>query len=151
MFTFFFPTGVRHAVAFTNDFLYDLGAREHKRVTLVRHAESQANQITHSWASILTCRCGFDPGLVDPPLSPAGTTAAQELGLTVSASGFLADNNIELIVVSPLRRALQTAMLLFPPTAHNVPFLVTPMHREITDTSGDSTLPIILCVCVSSP
>jgi broad specificity phosphatase PhoE len=67
-----------------------------------------------------------------------GAASAQELGLTISASGFLADNNIELIVVSPLRRALQTAMLLFPPSTHNVPFLITPMHREITDTSGDS-------------
>jgi broad specificity phosphatase PhoE len=132
------------AVAFTNDFLFDLGAREHKRVTLFRHAESDAEAM--SLPMLLSCRCFCPPEIPDPSLSLQGTARATELGLHLAASKFLMEQEIELIVVSPLRRSLQTALLMFPPSTHQIPFVVSPMHREIVSTSAESTSTFSLLV-----
>eukprot|EP00455_Lapot_gusevi_P012240 TRINITY_DN15754_c0_g1_i2.p1 TRINITY_DN15754_c0_g1~~TRINITY_DN15754_c0_g1_i2.p1 ORF type:complete len:213 (+),score=2.64 TRINITY_DN15754_c0_g1_i2:78-716(+) len=108
-----------------------------KSIFLFRHAESLYNEHVHSWASILTCRCCCDPNLPDPVLSSTGWEQARSRGESLQRSNFLETNQIQLIVVSPLSRAIQTCLSLFPPSTHRVPILVCDIHREIMETSSD--------------
>lgn len=112
-------------------------ANTDKIITLIRHAQSLANEYTHSWSNILTGRFLLDPGMIDPVLSAKGVAQAEVVSKKLSSETYLQSERIELIVVSPLRRALQTALILFPPTTHSVPMVVCQFQSEIGDTSGD--------------
>lgn len=84
-----------------------------KSLFLIRHGQSTHNVI---WEAT-----GRDPVIIDAPLSPLGHDQ-------VAAARPLAQRlNVELVVTSPLTRALQTATGLFGTAA---PYLVTPLHRE---------------------
>jgi broad specificity phosphatase PhoE len=81
---------------------------------LLRHGQSEFN--------LLFTQTRKDPGIVDPVLTPLGHQQAEE------AAGTLAGEGIRRIVVSPYRRAIQTAL----PAARRLglPLTVTPVVRE---------------------
>ena len=70
-------------------------------------------------------------GLRDPPLTPFGEQQCRDIGAT-----FPFHDQVELIVTSPLRRTIHTALLAFAPeVARGVPVLALPLLQEA------STLP----------
>jgi len=75
-----------------------------KIVSFIRHGQSLAN------AAAATPR--GTKGLFDPPLSELGQTQSVEIGLSLSRNP---DFAFDMILVSPLARALETAMLLGKP------------------------------------
>jgi broad specificity phosphatase PhoE len=81
---------------------------------LLRHGQSEFN--------LLFTRTRKDPGIVDPVLTPLGHDQAR------AAAEALAREEIRRILVSPYRRAIQTAL----PVAERlgVPLTVTPLVRE---------------------
>lgn len=98
---------------------------------LLRHGQSEFN--------LLFTRTRKDPGIVDPVLTPLGHRQAEE------AAEMLADEDIRRIVVSPYRRAIQTAL----PAARRMglPLTVTPVVREryaFTCDIGSSRTDLIL-------
>ena len=64
---------------------------------LVRHAESEWNR--------LFSRTRIDPGIPDPPLTATGRRQAARL------ADRLAEVNVNRLVTSPYRRALETATI----------------------------------------
>lgn len=82
-------------------------------IFLIRHGQSTHNVI---WEAT-----GRDPVIFDAPLSPTGHEQVAQARPLAQRLG------VELVVTSPLTRALQTAIGLFGDSA---PFLVTPLHRE---------------------
>ena len=106
-----------------------------KRITVFRHAQSEYNAYTRAPWTLLTCRCCCDPHLPDPALSPHGVSQAQQVAAELAASRFLETAQVHAIVVSPFSRALATCATLFP--SPPVPVVVTPLHRELSDTSSD--------------
>jgi len=81
---------------------------------LLRHGQSEFN--------LLFTQTRKDPGIADPALTPLGHRQAEE------AAEALAREDIRRIVVSPYRRALQTAL----PAARRLglPLTVAPVVRE---------------------
>lgn len=79
---------------------------------LIRHAESEANAART-----------FAARVIDPPLSPKGVTDAERIAER------LADQGIEEIYSSPLRRAVQTAQALA--SRSHLEFEVLPDLREV--------------------
>jgi broad specificity phosphatase PhoE len=81
---------------------------------LLRHGQSEFN--------LLFTRTRKDPGIVDPVLTPLGHGQAR------AAAEALAREEIRRILVSPYRRAIQTAL----PVAERLglPLTVTPLVRE---------------------
>jgi broad specificity phosphatase PhoE len=81
---------------------------------LLRHGQSEFN--------LLFTQTRRDPGIVDPVLTPLGHRQAE------AAAEALAAEPIRRILVSPYRRAIQTAL----PVAQRLglPLSVTPMVRE---------------------
>jgi len=81
---------------------------------LLRHGQSEFN--------LLFTQTRKDPGIVDPVLTPLGHRQAED------AAASLAREDIRRIVVSPYRRAIQTAL----PAARalGLPLTVTPVVRE---------------------
>ncbi len=81
---------------------------------LLRHGQSEFN--------LLFTQTRKDPGIVDPTLTPLGHQQAE------AAAEALAREGIRRILVSPYRRAIQTAL----PTARRlgVELTVTPLVRE---------------------
>ena len=81
---------------------------------LLRHGQSEFN--------LLFSQLRQDPGIIDPVLTPLGHQQAEE------AAEALAREGIRRILVSPYRRAIQTAL----PAAQRLglPLTVTPVVRE---------------------
>jgi broad specificity phosphatase PhoE len=81
---------------------------------LLRHGQSEFN--------LLFTRTRQDPGIIDPVLTPLGHSQA------AAAAEALAGEGIRRIVVSPYRRAIQTAL----PAARRLglPITITPVVRE---------------------
>jgi glucosyl-3-phosphoglycerate phosphatase len=90
-------------------------------VLLIRHAQSTFN--AHYAAH------GVDPGHIDARLSDLGLQQVD------AARDQLADTPVDLVVVTPLTRALQTAHGLF--GHRGVPLYVTCLHRERLESSCD--------------
>ena len=86
-----------------------------KRVCLIRHGQGAHNASITNWK------------LVDPPLNEKGLAQAAALCETLKA-GEIKPREFELVAVSPLTRAMQTAKGGFKGT--EVPFHVTPLLRE---------------------
>lgn len=82
-------------------------------IFLIRHGQS-----THNVAWEAT---GTDPLYFDAPLSELGRRQVME------AQAVARRLEVELVVTSPLTRAIQTAVSLF---GNEVPLLITPIHRE---------------------
>jgi broad specificity phosphatase PhoE len=91
-------------------------------VHLIRHGQSEFNA---AFDSIVR----RDPMIFDPNLTELGRAQASALASDARWPG------IELIVVSPLTRAIQTAQHVF--KGHQAPWHVEPMHREKCEHSGD--------------
>jgi glucosyl-3-phosphoglycerate phosphatase len=90
-------------------------------VLLIRHAQSTFNA---HYAAF-----GVDPGHIDARLSELGLQQVE------AARETLAGTPVDLVVVTPLTRALQTAQGLF--GDREVPVHVTCLHRERLESSCD--------------
>jgi len=96
-----------------------------KTVYLIRHAESTHNEFAFSHP-----KEKVDPCLFDAPLSSKGLEQIKISKPTIDAI-----DDIELIVCSPLSRALKTCLFLF--GDRKIPTLVHPLCRELVDTACD--------------
>lgn len=92
-------------------------------VHFVRHAQGVHN-LSHS-----------NHHLLDPELTPLGEKQARALGAT-----FPALENIQLILSSPLRRTIQTALLAFPSQVGNgaLQVIAWPEVQEASDLNCDT-------------
>lgn len=99
-----------------------------KRIHLIRHAQSLHNAMALTVADENTIK--IDPALRDAALSPLGHQQAQAL-----RSEMATVDGIELIIVSPFTRAIQTTLHAFGDT--RVPRIVHDLHRERLDSFCD--------------
>jgi len=83
-----------------------------KTIYLIRHGQSLYNAYTHSLWNWITLRCCFDPKIYDPALSPKGEEQAKALHRRLVTEELL--SKIQLVITSPLLRALQTTCYAFP-------------------------------------
>lgn len=90
-------------------------------IILIRHGQSTFN--AHYEAT------GLDPGHVDARLTPLGEEQVRH------ARAALASTPVDLVVSSPLTRALQTATGIF--AGRDLRYHVTCMHRERLESSCD--------------
>jgi glucosyl-3-phosphoglycerate phosphatase len=88
---------------------------------LIRHGQSTFNQ-----AYELT---GVDPGHIDAPLTELGLSQVEDARRRMEGVA------VDLVIASPLTRALQTALGVF--KGRDVPVLVTCKHRERLESSCD--------------
>lgn len=92
-----------------------------KSILLIRHGQSTFNAHYE--------KTGEDPGHFDARLTPLGQQQAEEAGR------LLADEPVDLVITSPLTRAIQTGQAIF---AHrSLPFHITCRHRERLESSCD--------------
>ena len=87
-----------------------------RRVLFVRHGQGAHNASIKNWK------------LIDPPLNEVGLAQAAKLCETLKA-GEIKPREFDVVCVSPLTRAMQTAKGGFKGT--KVPFHVTPLLREL--------------------
>ena len=124
-----------------------------KRVFFIRHAESAYNAHKLRPVNWLTLAALRDPMIFDPPLSPRGLQQLTRLSDVVQRWGLR--SQAELLVSSPLRRALDTAMAVqgeqfnialtaadgaagaAQPPPLPLPVLVSALCSEVVDTSAD--------------
>ncbi len=93
-----------------------------KSIHLIRHGQSVFNAAFDSQTRI-------DPMIFDAPLSEIGIGQARSLRSEVQALG------VELVVTSPLTRAIQTTLHAFGPD--HAPIRVESLHCERLEHSGD--------------
>lgn len=91
------------------------------KILLIRHGQSTFN--AHYEAT------GEDPGHFDARLTELGQRQAE------AARVQLADEVIDLVIASPLTRAIQTGLAIF--GHRNLPFHVTCKHRERLESTCD--------------
>ncbi|MHC2105956.1 MULTISPECIES: histidine phosphatase family protein [unclassified Methylobacterium] len=96
---------------------------ETTRIVCIRHGESTFNA-AHRHG-------GGDPGLLDARLTPRGQAQARD------ARERLKDIPFELVVISPLTRAIETAAILFGEHPNQPRVLVEVLHRECQESSCD--------------
>ncbi len=94
-----------------------------RTILCIRHGQSTANV---AWDET-----GLDPGLPDARLTPEGERQVAE------ARDRLRDRPIELVVATPLTRALQTALGLFADHPSRPRIVVEALHRERLESGGD--------------
>lgn len=99
-----------------------------KQIHLIRHAQSEHNARAQMVADEDVVR--MDPALRDAPLTTLGHAQAHALAQEVAGLP-----QIELVVTSPLTRAIQTMLAAF--GDHPAPRLVEPLHREHLDSFCD--------------
>jgi broad specificity phosphatase PhoE len=92
-----------------------------KEVHLIRHGESEFN------AAFALKR--VDPMIFDAPLTPRGHEQAALLRPEVTALG------VETVIISPLTRAIQTALGAF--GGCSAKLVIEALHRERVEHSGD--------------
>jgi broad specificity phosphatase PhoE len=92
-----------------------------RTIILIRHGQSTFT--AHHEAT------GEDPGHFDTPLTDLGLAQAKEAGAV------LEQTELDLVISSPLTRAIQTGETMF---AHrSLPFEITCRHREFLEASCD--------------
>jgi len=109
------------------------------KVVLIRHGNSMFNKLFHElegYEYIETPRyfdIYSDLGLIDSPLSPLGVEQCEQAAQLSNIIKF------DTVFVSPLRRALQTAYIMFKnhPDFGKIKFIVHPQMRENIMTIGD--------------
>ncbi len=94
-----------------------------RTILCLRHGQSTANV---AWDET-----GLDPGLPDARLTPEGERQVRE------ARELLRDRPIELVVTTPLTRALQTALGVFGDHPSRPRVVVEALHRERLESGGD--------------
>lgn len=92
-----------------------------KEVYIMRHGESLYNLVSRQ------LKDATPEGLIDSTLSPAGITQVNAVSSELKGKGF------DVIVCSPLQRAVQTAVML----GLGVPIKISPLCRERVLTDGD--------------
>ncbi|EQC34496.1 hypothetical protein SDRG_07824 [Saprolegnia diclina VS20] len=104
-----------------------------KTIYFVRHGESTFNEWrtrslwTFSWIFVK------DPMIIDAPLSPKGELQVQQLHNEILQKKL--HESIQLVITSPLTRAIQTALGGF--EGSSIPFQVHASCREMLDTACD--------------
>lgn len=93
-----------------------------RTVRFIRHGQSEFNAAFERSRPV-------DPMIFDPRLTALGRAQAGALADPAHWAG------VELIVTSPLTRAIETAMLAF--DGHRAPIRVEALHRERLEHSGD--------------
>ncbi|KNC54625.1 phosphoglycerate mutase [Thecamonas trahens ATCC 50062] len=124
------------------------GSGRMEAVYVVRHGESTFNAWRTDWKTYAMCGCFSDPHLIDARLSANGEKQVAELRKAVFASAPSAAGwgtvralaTVDVVVVSPLTRALATAAALFAETSIRV--LVSPLVTEAMDTECDIGRPL---------
>jgi len=111
-----------------------------KTVYLIRHGQSTYNAFTHSFWNWITLRCCFDPKIYDPSLSPKGEAQAKQLRQKLIRENYL--SKIQLIVTSPLIRAIQTSLYGFPQASSPSPRILnpsrlSPLQEPLLEEKGD--------------
>lgn len=99
-----------------------------KTIHLIRHAQSRHNARVLEVPEENMAR--MDPALRDAPLTELGFQQAQRLAEELTAL-----REIELVVTSPLTRAIQTTLAAF--GNHPAPRIVEHLHREHQDSFCD--------------
>jgi broad specificity phosphatase PhoE len=92
-----------------------------KRIHFIRHAQSEHNARFESALDEMAVR--HDPSLRDAPLTALGQSQAHGLRAEVNALC-----EVELVVISPLSRAVETTLAAF--NNHPAPRIVHDLHRE---------------------
>jgi broad specificity phosphatase PhoE len=106
-------------------------AKRRKSLYLIRHAESEENRRLASLQNVVRCILGLSwpetsvvkaalelmdvSGQVDSPVSPRGKLQISDVRSQLRHGNFLESNGVELILHSPLQRAWETCVGLFPP------------------------------------
>ena len=117
-----------------------------KRVYLIRHGHSRYNDWRdRSWLPWAGCTglCIGDPLIADAALSAKGEGQLAALRQRVQQLGL--DESVELVVTSPLTRAITTTLGGFDTAAlrrRGVPIVVSALHAEICDTACDVGRPL---------
>ena len=93
------------------------------RILCIRHGQSAFNAAYEE--------TGIDPMLFDARLTPKGEAQVRE------AREILRDEPFDLVIASPLTRALQTAFGIFEGHKSNPHFVVESLHRERMESSCD--------------
>lgn len=93
-----------------------------QRVHMVRHGEGYHNLLTDLFNAAQAKRPSQVPEMRDPPLTERGREQARALrGIGTDA---------QLVVCSPMHRAIQTATIGFPALRHKATWIVRPEVRE---------------------
>jgi glucosyl-3-phosphoglycerate phosphatase len=113
----------------------------HINILLIRHGRSLGNDMMdepgNQWGDP---QFRDDENLIDSNLSSRGVQQAQALGQSLSQQDF---DKLELIIVSPLTRALQTMTLaMLPRLPKHVPIIVHPLSTERVYTASDTGRPV---------
>ncbi|MGI9379041.1 MAG: histidine phosphatase family protein [Methyloligellaceae bacterium] len=90
------------------------------QIHFIRHGQSIFNEIFN--------RDGIDPGITDAPLTQIGKQQAQE------AKQKLDQIDVEMVITSPLSRAIETTQIIFP--EHRL-IRIDPRIREVLNHSCD--------------
>ncbi|RLN67999.1 hypothetical protein BBP00_00001265 [Phytophthora kernoviae] len=104
-----------------------------KTLYCIRHGESTYNEwrktsiLNFSWIWVR------DPMIFDAPLSAKGKKQAEKLHNTIKDKKL--EDQIQVIITSPLTRAIETTIEAFPDT--KIPIIVEPSCREMMDTACD--------------
>ena len=108
------------------------------RVFIIRHAQSTYN---HAYHNLLTYRANpeKDFNLIDAPLSEDGILQCNN-----SVDAIRLTPNVKYVIMSPLRRCLQTAYLLYKdhPNFNEIQFVIEPDIREHLHSPCDIANPI---------
>jgi len=117
-----------------------------KRIVVVRHGESEYNAAMRrvgTWFTPRFWRNGFDPGIRDAPLTAEGQEQARALGRCLAERRIVEELGISVCVVSPLSRAVQTAVLALrghpscTEAMRQLPIVPAPLMREHAFSFGD--------------
>jgi broad specificity phosphatase PhoE len=107
------------------------GARTGKTITFIRHGESKYNEWAKNPMTWITLQRLKDPMIFDAALSEVGLQQVRDL----ASRGIGTSEPVELVVTSPLTRAIQTATGVFSPDEYK--YVVSELHTEIMDTACD--------------
>lgn len=99
-----------------------LGIGDAKMIHLVRHGEGDHNVA----ASLYGAQAYAMTSLLDADLNATGIEQARGLGERIRGRGLA----VEVVIVSPLRRALRTAVEMFPPALDPPPIVANELCRE---------------------
>ena len=115
------------------------GKRELDRVMILRHGQSQFNAAMKNLGEILKAEKNMS--LIDAPISEEGHKQC----LKASKEALTLLPNVKIVVVSPLRRALETAYHTFKahPNIGNIRFILNPDVRESMNSICDIPNPIL--------
>eukprot|EP01084_Bolivina_argentea_P243201 407754_1 len=117
----------------------------HKTLYCIRHAQSEYNEAVRNpktWCSPTFWWNLFDPKIRDPLLSTKGQKQINDVANQLDSCSFLQLCGIDLIVTSPLQRALDTMLGIFKHQmdvirSNQIPLIAHNELREWVDTLGD--------------